>query len=210
MTQNGRGCGLPHFLQAFFGWARGKKIKKVARFRPTGGRFSPRDRRDNLIMTKERLHMKENTIKASLTMAATALLSYLGALVVPVIILVGVMLVDYITGMAKAWCTASLSSRTGIAGIVKKVGYLVIVTVGMVLDWVVGGTFARVGVTLPVDFVLSLAVTVWLIINECISILENVAAMGAPVPQFLVTLSKKLKTSVEQSTDQGGDTRSTT
>jgi toxin secretion/phage lysis holin len=147
------------------------------------------------------MKMKENTIKASLAAAAAALLGYLGALIVPVIVLVIVMLADYGTGMAKAWYTASLSSRTGIEGILKKVGYLVIVAVGMVLDWVITQTFARAGVTLPVDFVLSLAVTVWLIVNECISILENVAAIGAPVPQFLVKLSEKLKTSVEKSAD---------
>ena len=38
----------------------------------------------------------------------------------------------------------------------------------------------------------------WLIINELISILENVAAIGGPVPEFLKALLGKLKTATEE------------
>ena len=44
-------------------------------------------------------------------------------------------------------------------------------------------------------------VIVWLIINELISILENVAAMGSPVPGFLQKLLGKLKNAVEKKTE---------
>ena len=47
-----------------------------------------------------------------------------------------------------------------------------------------------------------LLVTVWLIFNECISILENVAQIGAPLPPFLVKLIGKLKKTTE---DKGED-----
>ena len=47
-----------------------------------------------------------------------------------------------------------------------------------------------------------LLVTVWLIFNECISILENVAEIGAPMPPFLVKLIGKLKKTTE---DKGED-----
>ena len=41
----------------------------------------------------------------------------------PVLVLVVVMLLDYATGMTKAWNAGELSSRVGLRGILKKVGY---------------------------------------------------------------------------------------
>ena len=46
--------------------------------------------------------MHENTIKAVLAAALGALCSYALQLVIPVLVLVAVMLLDYVTGMAKA------------------------------------------------------------------------------------------------------------
>lgn len=57
--------------------------------------------------------MKENAIKAVLAAALGALASYGTQLIVPAIILVAVMVLDYITGMAKAWQAGELSSRVG-------------------------------------------------------------------------------------------------
>lgn len=140
--------------------------------------------------------MNGNAIKFALTAALAALGAYLGQLAVPIIVLLAVMLVDYATGMAKAWTTKTLSSRVGIGGILKKVGYLVIVLVAAVIDWLLLDALVDLGVTVKLDFLFSLLVTVWLIINELISILENVAAIGAPVPDFLVKLSKRLQQTV--------------
>lgn len=140
--------------------------------------------------------MNGNAIKLALTAALAALGAYLGQLAVPIIVLLGVMLVDYATGMAKAWTTKTLSSKVGIIGILKKVGYLVIVLVAAVVDWLLLDALVDLGVTLKLDFLFSLLVTVWLIINELISILENVAAIGAPVPDFIIKLSKRLQQTV--------------
>ena len=46
---------------------------------------------------------------------------------------------------------------------------------------------------------------IWLVINELISILENVAALGAPVPGFLQSLIKRLKVSVEDKIPAGNE-----
>ena len=73
--------------------------------------------------------MKENIIKGVLTAAMATLMAYLGHLVIPIIILAVVMLLDYGTGIAKAWVAGNLSSKVGVIGILKKVGYLVIVRI---------------------------------------------------------------------------------
>lgn len=141
--------------------------------------------------------MKENAIKAVLAAALGALVSYGTQLIIPAIILVAVMVLDYITGMAKAWQAGELSSRVGIGGILKKVGYLVIVAVACVLDWLVRYGADQMGLDWRLDFLIASIVVIWLVINELISILENVAALGAPVPGFLQSLIKRLKVSVE-------------
>lgn len=143
----------------------------------------------------------ENTMTMVLAAAVGALCSYCAQLVVPLAVLAAVMLADYITGMAKAWSAGALCSRTGVKGIVKKVGYLMVVGAAGVADWLIRYGLAQAGVEVQFDFLIAAMVIVWLIINELISILENVAAMGGPVPVFLSKLLARLKTAVEKRTE---------
>lgn len=147
--------------------------------------------------------MKEtmNPLYAVVAAALGVLSSYLVQLVIPLAVLVVAMLVDYGTGMAKAWNAGELCSRIGIRGILKKLGYLVIVLAAMGVDYLMRYGMAQVGIHIQVEFLLAAIATVWLIINELISILENVAALGVPVPGFLLKLIKKLKTVTEKRAD---------
>lgn len=144
--------------------------------------------------------MKENIIKGVLTAAMAALIAYLGHLVIPVIILAVVMLLDYGTGIAKAWVNGNLSSKVGILGILKKLGYLVVVAVGMIIDWIIQAGIAQLHINFQLDFLFAIIVIIWLILNELISILENVAAIGAPVPKWLTKIITKLKDQTENKT----------
>lgn len=146
--------------------------------------------------------MKENTIKAALAAALGALCAYGIQLLVPVLVLLVVMVLDYITGMAKAWHAGELSSRVGLWGILKKVGYLVIVGVACVVDWLLRYGADSLGWNWPVDFLFASIVIIWLVINELLSILENVSAIGAPVPGFMQALLKKLKVHTEDTAEE--------
>lgn len=64
--------------------------------------------------------MKENAIKAAMAAALGALCAYGVQLLVPVLVLVVVMLLDYATGMTKAWNAGELSSLVGLKGILKR------------------------------------------------------------------------------------------
>ena len=79
----------------------------------------------------------ENSVMAILAAAVGALCSYAAALVVPLAVLLAVMVGDYVSGMAKAWSTGKLCSKTGLRGILKKLGYLALVGVAGVVDWLV-------------------------------------------------------------------------
>ena len=146
--------------------------------------------------------MKENAVYVVLSSAVSALCVYLGELMIPVIVLTAVMIIDYCSGIAKAWITGSLSSRIGVSGILKKVGYLAVVAIGMVTDWLVKYGAETVGADVELKFVFALPVIIWLIINESISILENVSACGAPVPKFLLRAIGVLKEKVEEDNNE--------
>lgn len=146
--------------------------------------------------------MKTNPLIVLLSAALGALCSYLLQLVIPLCVLVGVMLLDYITGMSKAWLNKDLDSKKGVRGILKKVGYLVVVCVAGVVDWLLIYGLHSIGIDAQLPFLFALIVTVWLIINELISILENTAAMGVPVPSFVTKLLNRLKDKVEEKADE--------
>ena len=142
--------------------------------------------------------------KAWMTLLSAVLATisaYARELVIPVMVLFAVMLLDYGTGVAAAWKNRELSSRIGLLGIVKKVGYLAVVSVGMAVDYVLSVSGERLGMELPMANFFGLLVTVWLIINECISILENADTLGLPVPAFVGQLLERLKKRSEAVTE---------
>lgn len=142
--------------------------------------------------------MRTDSASVLLATALGALASYALKIAIPLLVLVAVILLDYCSGMAKAWVKGELSSKVGLHGILKKLSYFVIVGVAGAMDWLIGYGLTSVGIDWSLPFLLASIVICWLIINELISILENVAAIGGPVPEFLRKLLGKLKTVTEE------------
>lgn len=145
--------------------------------------------------------MKDNIIQATVSVALGALAAYFNVLLVPLTILIVVMIIDYATGMTSAWKSGELESKTGLIGILKKVSYLVLVAVGGVVDYLISAGLAAANVEISITYCCGLIVCVWLIINELISILENLSELGTPIPPFLVKIVHRLKDSVDSKTD---------
>lgn len=141
------------------------------------------------------------TIQGVISVALTVISCYINTLIIPVIILISVMIIDYLTGMAVAWNSGGLSSRKGIKGIVKKVLYLVLVAVGMVVDWSIMYWLSSFGAGEVYKFSFGALVAFWLIMNELISILENLEALKVPVPKFLTKVVKRLKVTAEKTAE---------
>lgn len=98
------------------------------------------------------------------------------------------MVLDYITGLCKAIANKEINSIIGAKGIIKKVGYLIIVAVSVLLDEVVGNTGAIRNI-----------VIYFFVANEGISILENWGAMGLPLPKKITEVLEQIKN------ENGGD-----
>ena len=141
--------------------------------------------------------MKQNITKGLMATVLGGVTCYLHMIAVPLLMLVLVMCIDYLTGMIKAWFRSELSSKVGFKGIVKKVCYLLVVCAAAVVDWLIVSGLGQVGITIDINFAFGVIVTIWLIINELISILENLDALEVPMPRFLVSIVKHLRTAVE-------------
>ena len=148
---------------------------------------------------------KQTTIQAVITAALAALTYYFSILAVPIIVLMTVMVIDYITGMVSAWHNAELSSKKGVFGIIKKLCYLALVCVGMGIDWLIYSGMTQVGITMNYTVFFGILVAIWLIINELISILENLNRIGVPLPKFITVIVKKLKNTVETEVKESED-----
>lgn len=133
--------------------------------------------------------------------ALTALFGWMGWLV---IVFVGCMALDWITGSGAAMKKGEWSSSVARQGLWHKAGSIVAVVVAGVADLVVGLVVNHLpGISLPWEYgaLICPVVLVWYIVTELGSIVENAGAMGAPVPGFLV----KAIQSLEKAADGGND-----
>ncbi len=89
---------------------------------------------------------------------------------------------DYLTGVLCAIADKTLSSAAGYKGICRKALIFALVGVGHILDTQVAGSGAAIR-TAVICFYLS---------NEGISLLENVARLGLPVPDRLKDALRQL------------------
>lgn len=117
---------------------------------------------------------------------------------------VACMVVDYISGSSAAMKAGQWSSAKARGGIWHKAGMIVVVIVAAVADKVLAIVLANIP-GLPVEYTVLLLpmVLVWYILTELGSILENAAAMGAPVPEFLIRILANAKDTVEDAAGEG-------
>ena len=140
-------------------------------------------------------------VKAAFIAAFSAIFGWLGILAVPVLILAGLNVTDYITGIvASKRRNEQVTSDKGLWGIVKKVGMWILVGIGWAMDVLINYAGQYVGLTIKLPFVVATIVAVWLICNEIISILENLLDIGVAMPPFLLPLARMIKGRVEDKT----------
>lgn len=96
--------------------------------------------------------------------------------------LVAFVVIDYVTGLMCAVLEKKLSSEVGFRGIFKKVLIFSLVAIGHIIDQSVIGEGS----------VIRTAVIFFYLSNEGISIIENTAIIGLPVPQKLKDILEQL------------------
>lgn len=89
-----------------------------------------------------------------------------------ILVLLGLMCLDYATGMLKGLYNQKLSSKTGRQGIIKKISTLIIVSLAVMCE--------KIGIPAMREMTI-----MFFAVNEGLSILENTAQMGLPLPDNL-------------------------
>ena len=134
--------------------------------------------------------MKEfwNTIQLIFTAVGGWLGWFLGGCDGLILALVIFATLDYITGVMCAIADHKLSSEVGFKGIARKVLIFALVGVGHVLDAYVIGTGS----------ILRTAVIFFYLSNEGVSLMENAAHLGLPVPEKLKVVLEQLHDRAEK------------
>lgn len=96
--------------------------------------------------------------------------------------LIAFVAIDYITGVMCAVSDKTLSSEVGFKGICRKVLIFLLVGIGNIIDVAVLGA----------PGVLRTAVIFFYLSNEGVSLLENAAHLGLPVPEAIKTVLEQL------------------
>ena len=125
--------------------------------------------------------------------------SYLGGWDYILRALIILMCVDYVSGLVVAGIfkkskksqNGTLNSHTGFKGIIKKCMMIMMVLIAYQIDYVIGWHFVRY------------AVIIAFLTNELISIMENAALMGVPVPAIL---QKAIDFLIKKSDDKNAKT----
>ncbi|CDM70370.1 Holin family [Clostridium bornimense] len=102
---------------------------------------------------------------------------------ISIIVLISFMALDYITGILKAYISNNLSSSIGIKGIAKKGLILIVLIVGSLLDRLINSN----------EWIFRTLICYFYISNEGLSLLENCALLGLPLPDKLLNSLKQLQ-----------------
>lgn len=137
--------------------------------------------------------------QAWVTIAISAVMDFLGILAIPVFLMVGCNIIDYVTGLiASKYRQEQINSYKGMRGIIKKVCMWLLVVVGTMVDVLIKYATQTMGFNIQIPFIIATLVTMWIVVNEIISILENLVDIGIALPPFLMPIVKRIKKEMEE------------
>ncbi len=124
-----------------------------------------------------------NYLKGVVAIVGTALTWLFGAWDTTLMVLVCFMALDYCTGVIRAFINKEVSSDVGLKGIARKAVIFIVLIVAVLLDRLLNtGTW-----------VFRTLICYFYIANEGISLLENCAGLGLPIPDKLKDALAQLK-----------------
>lgn len=98
--------------------------------------------------------------------------------------------IDVITGIIKGKINHELNSKAGTKGFLKKVALLIAFSFGFLLDFLVIYLAEFFSVKIPESLSFGSLMGIYISINECISICENLDQCGVKLPPFILNTLK--------------------
>lgn len=121
-------------------------------------------------------------LKLGFASVTGVIIGCLGGLDILLQVIIAMIIIDYITGVLVAIYDKKLSSEIGFKGIAKKVMILLLICMSYYLTLVI-----------KTDIPIREMVIMFFIVNEAISITENAANMGLPIPSKLITILEQAR-----------------
>lgn len=113
-------------------------------------------------------------------------------------------IIDYITGIIKSRINKKVNSNKGSIGVLKKIGYWLMICVAFMMGSIFIEIGKTIGVNLQVTALIGWLVLASFIVNEIRSILENFVECGYNVPKFLtksLEIANKALDSIEETNE---------
>lgn len=125
---------------------------------------------------------------------------------IPMIVLLVLMLLDYILGItASVKEERKFDKRIALWGIVKKIGYAVVILFAILVDLLISQGIVALQWDLPYKPIFAIVTTIYFCGLEFFSGCRHLITLGVPVPDFLMKFSNFLKEKSEDVMDQGSD-----
>ncbi|MGL4617092.1 MAG: phage holin family protein [Mycoplasmoidaceae bacterium] len=129
------------------------------------------------------MYINEKFFNSFIATTGTVITFLLGDFDLVLIILICFMILDYITGLLRAYINKEISSNIGLKGITRKGLIFIIIIIAVLLDRLINDS----------NFIFRTLVSYFYISNEAISILENSGALGLPIPEKIKEALAQLK-----------------
>lgn len=148
-------------------------------------------------------------IKTTFSILLSFIGNKLGIMGPALLLFILLMILDYISGMLASRAEAlkypnnpkyGWSSKKSIIGIYKKIGYMTTILVAIYSDYVIFNLLEEIGIPYNIKTIFGLLVTIWFIINELLSILENAERMGVKLPKFILNVLTNIRDDIDTKT----------
>lgn len=137
-------------------------------------------------------------LKAGIALIGSFVIAHLGGFDTHLMLLVTLIILDVVTGLLKALVNKDLASREMLVGMTRKVLILVCVCIGFEVNAALASYAAEAGFNYELD--IRLFVILYFVLEELLSVLENIATIGVPMPKFILQFLRVMVDTATNST----------
>ena len=146
------------------------------------------------------MNMGENHVKITSSVVLGCLATFTQEHALLIIFVLCAIVLDVISGLIKAGATGKgLSSDKGLKGFFKKMALLTALAFGFFLDFFIPVMCQEVSIQLPFKTPFALIICFYIVINESISVAENLYETDSRIiPKWIINLLKLSKKKIEE------------
>lgn len=139
-------------------------------------------------------------LKSCFTVVISTIVAALGGFDSALELLISLILVDMLSGVVYAIMQKNLSSTEFRNGIMRKLFIFVAIFIALKVDLLLLDLCEKTPTFWGISLSIRTLVVIWFCIEECISLLENLANIGVPFPKWVKDILVQVSDSVSNST----------